>query len=167
MPSLPPVLRWWVMLCVVSLLGFQSLGMVHRTLHGGIAAPLAVLAVAGTGSGVGTAPAINVGNEAGAPAHRADGTPRTHRATAANPDGGADLATPAPVAATFKSPSLSHMPGSSDCQLLDQLSTALGPVSQALAWISLLPDHPVSTPQPHSASVAQTWRTPARAPPAA
>lgn len=119
------------MLCLVSLLGFQSLGLVHRTLHGGSAGPRAALAVAGTGSSASTASALDVGND------------------------------------VVKAPSLGHLPGSSDCQLLDQLSTALGPITQALAWTALLPDHPVSTPQPHSATVAQTWRAPARAPPVA
>lgn len=120
MSALPSVMRWWVMLCLVSLLGFQSLGLVHRSLHGGGAAPRAVLV--GQGQAVGTAVAL-------------------------------------------KSPSLGHLPGSTDCQLLDELSTALGPITQALAWTALLPDHPVSTTQPHSATVAQTWRAPARAPP--
>lgn len=120
MPALPRVLRWWVMLCLVSLLGFQSLGLVHRSLHGGSAAPRAMLAV------------------------DASATP-----------------------SVLKSPSLGHLPGSIDCQLLDELTSALGPITQALAWTELLPDHPVSTPQPHSATVAQTWRAPARAPPVA
>lgn len=120
MPALPRVLRWWVMLCLVSLLGFQSLGLVHRSLHGGSAAPRAMLAV------------------------DASATP-----------------------SVLKSPSLGHLPGSIDCQLLDELTSALGPITQALAWTALLPDHPVSTPQPHSATVAQTWRAPARAPPVA
>jgi len=112
---LPQSLRWWVVACLISLLGFQSLGLVHRALHGS-----------------GVAPRVQL--------------------SAANPSPG---------------PNLGHVAGSSDCQLLDQLSTALGPMTQALAWTALLPDHPVATPQPHSALIAQVWRLPARAPPLA
>lgn len=122
--ALPSAVRWWVLLCLVSVLGFQSLGLVHRTLHGG--------------SGGGSRASL-----VASPGH------------AASPG------------VAFKSPSLGHLPGSIDCQLLDELSTALGPIAQALAWTALLPDHPVATPQPHSAAVAQVWRVPARAPPAA
>ncbi|MBB3193011.1 hypothetical protein [Roseateles terrae] len=123
MSALPSAVRWWVMLCLVSVLGFQSLGLVHRTLHGGSAGPRVSLS--------------------------------------------ASLSDTSSAGVSFKSPSLGHLPGSIDCQLLDQLSTALGPVVQALAWTALLPDHPVATPQPHSATVAQVWRLPARAPPSA
>ncbi|WAC71824.1 hypothetical protein OU995_19865 [Roseateles sp. SL47] len=123
MPALPHVLRWWVLVCVVSLLGFQALGLVHRALHGGSVAPRLLLA--------------------------------SSWAAGANP------------AHDIQPSSLGHLPGSGDCQLLDQLSTALGPISQALAWTALLPDHPVATPHPHSATVAQVWRALARAPPAA
>ncbi len=133
--ALPSAVRWWVLLCLVSVLGFQSLGLVHRTLHGG-----------GGGSRAGVA--------------------ASSRDTAS-----ANLAFQSPSTVSpnlaFKSPSLGHLPGSIDCQLLDELSTALGPIAQALAWTALLPDHPVATPAPHSATVAQVWRVPARAPPAA
>jgi hypothetical protein len=129
--------RWWVLLCLVSVIGFQSLGLVHRTLHGGGAAVRWGVVSAGAASV--TARWIVSGT-------------------------GSDIA---PSAVALKSPSLGHLPGSIDCQLLDELSTALGPIAQALAWTALLPDHPVATPQPHSATVAQVWRVPARAPPVA
>jgi hypothetical protein len=125
MSALPSAVRWWVLLCLVSVLGFQSLGLVHRALHGGAGA----------------------------------GVPRPGFTVSTRDTARPDIA--------LKSPSLGHLPGSIDCQLLDELSTALGPVTQALAWTALLPDHPVATPQPHSATVAQVWRVPARAPPAA
>ena len=62
-------------------------------------------------------------------------------------------------------PSLGHVAGSQDCQLLDQLSQALGPSTQPPAWGAALPDAPLSSPQPHSAIPALHWRAPARAPP--
>lgn len=71
------------------------------------------------------------------------------------------------ASATAQPPWLGHVAGGQDCQLLDQLSQALGPGVQALAWTAVLPDAPLSTPQPHSASPALHWRAPARAPPRA
>lgn len=109
--------RWWLWLCVVSVLGFQLLGLVHHTLHGGVDAV------------------------------RLHATAQAHEAVAA--------------------PSFGHAAGGMDCQLLDQLSDALGPTVQALAWTALLPDGPVALAQPHSAVVAPVWRQPARAPPLA
>ncbi len=60
-----------------------------------------------------------------------------------------------------------HTAGSTDCQLLDELSQFFGPTVQAQSWTALLPDAPASTAQPHSASPARVWRAPARAPPLA
>lgn len=129
--------RWWLWLCVVSVIGFQALGLVHRALHGGpLPEPvrLAVLAAQQVSDLDASASA-----SADADADADDGT-------------------------VLK---FGHVAGSGDCQLLDQLSHALGPVAQAQAWTALLPDHPVSAPQPHDATLAQVWRKAARGPPRA
>lgn len=122
--------RWCLWLCVVSLLGFQALGLVHRAVHGGPAPEPVRLALAA-----------------------AQSVAAMERATA--------------VASSDDLFQFNHVAGSADCQLLDQLSHALGPIVQAFAWTAALPDHPVSTAQPHNALLAQLWRKSARGPPLA
>ena len=142
--------RWlhrWIWLCVAAVLGFQMLGLVHRTLHGAPVLPsrLAIAVV-----------------QLAAAAETAD--------TVLTADSSATLRL-ASVATTARDdsapPRLGHAAGTPDCQLLDQLSHALGPGVQAMAWTALLPDHPVSAPQPHDATLAQVWRKAARGPPLA
>lgn len=141
--------RWWVWLCLVGVLGFQAMGLVHRTLHGGaVAQPVRIaLAVASLVAPVDGAQALPV--EVGDIADLI----------------GVSDAVDVDVDAVKLS--FGHAAGSSDCQLLDQLGQALSLTSQALAWTALLPDHPVAGPQPHDASLAQVWRKAARAPPLA
>jgi len=38
MPTRTRQQRWWIWLCLAAVLGFQALGLVHRTLHGSPAA---------------------------------------------------------------------------------------------------------------------------------
>ncbi|OWQ92172.1 hypothetical protein CDN99_07460 [Roseateles aquatilis] len=129
--------RWWIWLCLVGLLGFQSMGLVHRAMHGGRIVEPARLALL---------------------------TAQTAAQTTARAAGReASIESPAEVIPQR----FGHAAGGLDCQLLDQLSHALGPTVQALAWTALLPDFPVSTPQPHSAPLAQVWRKSARGPPLA
>lgn len=132
--------RWWVWLCLVGVLGFQAMGLVHRTMHGGaVAQPVRI------------AMAVAAASAELAEAQDADALDM-------------DLAEASVDAIKL---SFGHAAGSADCQLLDQLSQALSPTVQALAWTALLPDFPVSGPQPHDASLAQVWRKAARAPPLA
>ena len=114
----PP--RGWIWLCLVALLGFQALGLVHRSLHGAAGHPSRV-------------------------------------ALALAQAAGEDNATP----------SFGHAAGTPDCQLLDQLSHALGPMVQAFAWTAQAPDIPAGVDQPHDAMLAQLWRKGARGPPRA
>jgi len=132
-PSMTRPPRGWVWLCVVALLGFQALGLVHRALHGGPMPEPVRLAV-----------------------QAAKQAAELERAAAA---GTADEDSP-----LFK---IGHVAGTGDCQLLDQLSHALGPIVQAFAWTVALPDHPLGTVQPHDATLAQLWRRAARGPPRA
>lgn len=120
--------RGWIWLCLVALLGFQALGLVHRALHGGPMPEPVRLAVAA-----------------------AQQAAELERAA---PDDGSVL-------------KFGHVAGSGDCQLLDQLSHALGPIVQALAWTALPPDAPAGFAQPHDATLAQQWRKGARGPPRA
>lgn len=117
---LSAAVRRWIWLGLLSLLAFQTLGLVHRVLHGGIVHPAKPVAMA-----------------------------VAEQAASAQPHW------------------LGHVAGGQDCQLLDELSQALGPTVQLSAWTALLPDAPVSTPLPHSVSPAWRWRAPARAPPQA
>lgn len=173
--------RGWVWLCVVSLLAFQALGLVHRALHGGGLPTQLRLAVQMQSwrTAVGLHPALT---SLASPALRDGSNPATlgwealASAFALTPDGASgDTVAAAPVAGSVvaaaspagPAPRFGHAAGSIDCQLLDQLGQALGPIVQALAWTALLPDGPVATPQPHSAPLARVWRLPARAPPLA
>ena len=112
--------RWWIWLCVAAVLGFQALGLVHRSLHGSAGHPSRI--------------ALAIAQAAG------EDTP---------------------------APSFGHAAGTLDCQLLDQLSHALGPVAQAFAWTAPSPDLPVDVDAPHDAALAQLWRKGARGPPRA
>ncbi|WP_431052754.1 hypothetical protein [Roseateles sp. L2-2] len=132
--------RWWIWLCVVTVVGFQALGLVHRALHGGPMPEPIRLAVAAAQQ----AAAIERAELAAAAALAASG----------DADEGPIL--------TF-----GHVAGSGDCQLLDQLSHVLGPIVQASAWTAMPPDIPVGIDQPHDATLAQQWRKGARGPPRA
>ncbi|HEY1395683.1 hypothetical protein [Roseateles sp.] len=135
--------RWWIWLCVAAVMGFQALGLVHRTLHGSPAASsrlafsVAALASA-AGAAVDTSDATTDVDIAKAVATDEEGTPR-----------------------------FGHAAGTTDCQLLDQLSHVLGPIVQASAWAALPPDIPAGIDQPHDAMLAQQWRKGARGPPRA
>ncbi|UXH80318.1 hypothetical protein [Roseateles amylovorans] len=184
--------RGWIWLCVVSLLAFQVLGLVHRSLHGGSLPAQLRLAMqaqslrASVGQGIGIGIGIGLGLELGLRRVPTQALARSaDTGTVANGDGavisssgrwtpgGADTA--GTIASTADVPGpvdtagarFGHAAGSTDCQLLDQLGQALGPIVQAMAWTALLPDGPVATPQPHSAPLARVWRLPARAPPLA
>lgn len=123
---------WWIWLCLVSVLGFQSLGLVHRALHGH-GGHLSQRIVAAASACSPDAAAVG----------RVDGTKDS-------------------LASAF-----GHSAGSVDCQLLDQLSDALGPTVQAASWTAFLPDLPRALPQPLDARLTPPWRLPARAPPLA
>lgn len=110
--------RWWIWLCVAAVLGFQALGLVHRSLHGSASHPSRIAIAQATGED-----------------------------------------TPAPA--------FGHAAGTPDCQLLDQLSHALGPVAQAFAWTAPPPDLPADLHAPRDATLAQLWRKGARGPPLA
>jgi hypothetical protein len=141
--------RWWVWLCLVGVLGFQAMGLVHRTQHGGaVAQPVRIVLAMAT---------------LVAPADGARALP-VEVGDIADVVGISDALD---VSVDAVKLSFGHVAGSSDCQLLDQLSQALSPIVQALAWTALLPDFPVAGPQPHDASLAQVWRKAARAPPLA
>lgn len=116
--------RGWIWLCLAALLGFQALGLVHRSLHGAGGHPSRVAAA------VSTALAQAAGEDT-------------------------------------SSLSFGHAAGTPDCQLLDQLSHALGPMVQAFAWTAQAPDIPAGVDQPHDAMLAQLWRKGARGPPQA
>ena len=119
-PTSPRPHRGWIWLCLVALLGFQALGLVHRSLHG----------AAGHASRMAVAIAQAAGEDT-------------------------------------SSLSFGHAAGTPDCQLLDQLSHALGPMVQAFAWAAQAPDIPAGVEQPHDAMLAQLWRKGARGPPPA
>lgn len=129
--------RWWIWLCVVTVVGFQALGLVHRALHGGPMPEPVRLAVAAA--------------QQVAAIERAE---LAARAGSGDAEDGSFL--------TF-----GHVAGSGDCQLLDQLSHVLGPIVQASAWTALPPDIPAGIDQPHDAMLAQQWRKGARGPPRA
>ncbi|MDH0866664.1 hypothetical protein [Mitsuaria sp. GD03876] len=120
--------RGWIWLCLVALLGFQALGLVHRALHGGPMPEPVRLAVAAARQAV--------------------------EVERVSPDDGGAL-------------KFGHLAGSGDCQLLDQLSHALGPIVQALTWTALPPALPAGVDTPHDATLAQWWRKGARGPPRA
>jgi hypothetical protein len=129
--------RWWIWLCVVTVVGFQALGLVHRALHGGpMPEPIRLAAAAAK-----QAATIELAEQVAL----------------------ADLgdAEDGPIL------KFGHIAGSGDCQLLDQLSHVLGPIVQATAWAALPPDMPTGIDQPHDATLAQLWRKSARGPPRA
>lgn len=204
--------RGWVWLCVVALLGFQSLGLMHRAMHGGalpggrtllvgqverlslpvdrdsLLAARATLSVEGTSRSVERAlPSVELtlpptertsrSNErvvlsaerASRSAELVSVSSRSATGEGAATQSSADAA-PASAASPETSPAKSafgHLAGSADCQLLDQLSEALGAPFQALAWTMLLPDVPVGSPMPVSAPTLALWRHDARGPPTA
>jgi hypothetical protein len=61
--------RWWIWLCVAAVMGFQALGLVHRTLHGSPVASsrlaVTVAAIAAAASEDGSTPSF--GHAAGTP----------------------------------------------------------------------------------------------------
>ncbi len=129
--------RWWIWWCVVAVVGFQSLGLVHRALHGGPMPEPVRLAV-----------------------FAAKQVAAIERAAAAALATSGDAQEDSLL--TF-----GHVAGSGDCQLLDQLSHVLGPIVQSSAWTALPPDVPAGVDQPHDATLAQQWRKSARGPPRA
>nr|WP_297529283.1 hypothetical protein [uncultured Roseateles sp.] len=145
--------RWWIWLCVAAVMGFQALGLVHRTLHG---SPAVASRLAFTVAALAAA---------------AEATVDAKEATAAvASDAGAGNGTAMAAAMTTDDgdrPRFGHAAGTPDCQLLDQLSHVLGPIVQASAWAALPPDIPTGVDQPHDAMLAQQWRKGARGPPRA
>lgn len=140
---------WWIWLCVAAVMGFQALGLVHRTLHGSPAASSRL--------------AFTVAALAAAAEAAVDVTDTSADVTF---DVGGDDAT---TVATDEgsTPRFGHAAGTPDCQLLDQLSHVLGPIVQASAWAALPPDIPTGIDPPHDATLAQQWRKSARGPPRA
>lgn len=152
--------RWWIWLCVAAVMGFQALGLVHRTLHG---SPAASSRLAFTVAALAAA--------AEAAVDTADAT-ATATATATSEGGGENLSTAGGTAVAVmadegSTPRFGHAAGTPDCQLLDQLSHVLGPIVQASAWAALPPDIPTGIDPPHDATLAQQWRKSARGPPRA
>jgi hypothetical protein len=148
--------RWWIWLCVVTVLGFQALGLVHRTLHGSPA----------TSSRL----AFTVAAFAAAAEAAVDTVDITDSTADIASDAGGESAAVIAIAATTdegSAPRFGHVAGTPDCQLLDQLSHVLGPIVQATAWATLPPDMPTGIAQPHDATLAQLWRKGARGPPRA
>lgn len=153
--------RWWIWLCVAAVMGFQALGLVHRTLHGSpatssrLAFTVAAFAAAAEATVDAKEATATVASDVGVGDGNGDGNGNGNgKAAAMTTDEGG-------------TPRFGHAAGTPDCQLLDQLSHVLGPIVQASAWAALPPDIPTGIDQPHDAMLAQQWRKGARGPPRA